>query len=192
MPKALNLAKKKQTVAFSSTDNQLNLTCAAANLNIRNGVITGQDQFALETNALDILAGGTINLNQKTMDVVLQPTLADQDKANEILSFSKFIRISGPFNKLTPKVDTAQSSTALLQAGLNKLTNTETKQTVSDVSICQQVLGTAQTKTQTTSQKQPATAPKQGTKKTSAKPVSNKQKFQEQLVNTLFETLTAQ
>lgn len=196
LPKMLNLAKKKQNVAFSNTDNYIMLSCAAANMNIKNGVITGNNQFALETNTLDILAGGSVDLPQKTMDLVLQPALVDSDKANEILSFSKFIRITGPFDKPVPKVDTEQTSTALLQAGLNKLVPNMPTQTATaaKTSVCQQVLGKeALIELKPAQKKQTSTQPtKKVESAATTQPQSGKKQFQEQLLNTLFETLGAQ
>ena len=189
--KLLNQNKQKQNVAFSNADNHIKINCAAANMTIQQGVIKGTDQFALETNSLDFLAGGTIDLNQKTMDVVLQPTLANNNKANEILEYSKFIRISGPFDKPVPKVDTQQTAESLLQAGLNKLANvTPQNTTAQKASLCKQVLGLDSLTKQKTAPQQPAPTAK-ATQKNAAAPTpqSNKKQFQEQLLNTLFETL---
>lgn len=193
LPKMLNLGKKTQKVAFSNTDNLLMIDCAAANLIIKNGIISGQDQVALETNAFDILAGGSVNLNKKTMDVILQPTLTDFDQTNEVLSFSKFVRLSGPFNTLEPKVDTQKAATSLIQKGLNQLLGkSEQKTSTQKYAMCQKILGKealAQFKSSTVVQKaktEPSfqKAPADNTQQT------KRQKFQEQLLNTLLETLS--
>ena len=192
LPKMLNLGKKTQKVAFSNTDNLLMIDCSAANLTIKNGVISGLDQVALETNAFDILAGGSVNLDKKTMDVILQPTLADLDQANEVLSFSKFVRISGPFNTLEPKVDTKKAATSLIQKGVSQLLGQrEQKTSRQKYAMCQKILGKealAQFKSTTVVQKAKTepSAPKASTDTQQSK----RQKFQEQLLNTLLETLS--
>lgn len=190
LPKALNLTKKKQNVSFSNTDTHIMISCAAANINIKNGVISGKDQFALETNALDVLVGGSVDLPQKTMDIVLQPTLVDNDKVNDVLSLSKFVRITGPFDKLEPKVDTQQTANALIQAGLSKIApNLNTQSTTNNKNtICQQVLGKdALIQTEKPAQKQSKSTTQ---KQTTTQQKSAKKQFKEQLINTLFETLS--
>ena len=192
LPKMLNLGKKTQKVAFSNTDNLLMIDCAAANLSIQNGVVTGQDRLALETNSFDILAGGTVNLNKKTMNVVLQPTLADIDMANEVLSFSKFVRISGPFNSLEPKVDTQKAATNLIQKGVNQLMGmSEQKTSKQKYAMCQKILGKeALTQFKSTTIVQTAKPAPSSQKGTADTKQTKRQKFQEQLLNTLLETLS--
>jgi len=200
LPKALNLIKKKQNVSFSNTDSRVMIHCAAANINIVNGVITGKDQFALETNTLDLIAGGTVNLPQKTMDVLVRPSLSD-GTADDWTSLTKYIRITGPFNKLTPRVDTEQVAGNLIQAGINKLAGAET-QTATPAqkvtgAMCQNVLGSnalikkakAATQTKQTTTKQTTT---KQTQPQTQKPVNQKQTFEKELLNSLFQALTPQ
>ncbi|MBQ3696022.1 MAG: AsmA family protein [Alphaproteobacteria bacterium] len=190
LPKVLNLNKNKQNVSFSNTDSRILITCAAANIIIKNGVIVGKDQVALETNTLDIMAGGSIDLPQKSMDILLKPSLPD-GTADDWLSLSKYIRISGPFDKLTPRVDTDQVATNLLQAGVNKLVGAET-QPVSTTKVsnamCQNVLGN---EALIKKEKTPAAVKQTEQPKPQAqKPVNQKQQFEQQLLDSLFQALT--
>ncbi len=194
LPKVLNLTKKKQNVSFSNTDTRVMIHCAAANINIVDGIITGKDQLALETNILDLSAGGNINLPQKTMDLLVRPSLSD-GTAEDWTSLAKYIRISGPFDKLSPRVDTEQVTNNLIQAGISKLAGLETQTTTSQKTtgaMCQNVLGNnalikkakAPTQTKPAETKQPQAQPQ--------KPVNQKQQFEKELLNSLFQALTPQ
>ena len=197
LPKVLNLNKRKQAVDFSNTDNRVLITCGAADISVRRGVIQGNNQVALETNILNLLAGGRVDLNKQNMDVELHPSLPEGEKANEVLSIGKYIRVSGPFNKLSPKVDMEKVTTNLIQAGVDKLMGTQQKEkstssatTYTKGSLCKTVLGKdaiKQTKEKTTA------VGKSNTGKTqNVAPKDDKKAFQKQLLNSLFQALDTQ
>ncbi|MBQ4472484.1 MAG: AsmA family protein [Alphaproteobacteria bacterium] len=192
LPKALNLTQKKQnSVAFSNTDSNVSINCAAANLKIVNGVLTGNEQIALETSAINMVAGGTVNLVKKTMDVTLWPTLPDYEKTDDLLSLSKLIRISGPFNKLTPSIDTQQATNKLIETGLLKLAGVKNTPTAMLTgTMCKNVLGKdaiqqQQVQQKTVQKKTQTTTPAAQQQKT-----PTKQEFQQQLLDTLFQALS--
>ena len=196
LPKLLNLNKKKQNVSFSNTDSNILINCAAANINVMNGVVTGQDQIALETNAIDVTAGGTIDLKNNTMDVLVQPALSD-GTADEWTSLTKYIRISGPFAKLTPRVDTKKAADTLLQAGVSKLIGAEAQTTTTATTktagaMCQKVLGknTLVQKKEPEQKAQPAAT--KTTQQPQTQPTDQKQQFKQQLLDSLFQALTPQ
>ncbi len=195
LPKVLNLTKKKQNVSFSNTDSRILITCAAANINISKGNIVGKDQLALETNTLNLTAGGNVNLSQKTMNILLHPSLPN-NQADDWLDLSKYIRIQGPFDKLTPRVDTEQVAGNLIQAGVNKLIGGEQQtavvQSVSG-SMCRNVL-----KNETFGQDKKTSAStkaseKQPQKNQNSQPQTpSKKQFEQQLLNSLFQALAPQ
>ena len=196
LPKALNLTKRKQNVSFSNNDTRFMITCAAANIDNKNGVITGKDQLALETNTLDLIAGGSIDLSQKTMNVLIHPSLSD-GTADDWTALSKYIRIAGPFDNLKPTVDTEQVASNLIKSGINKLAGIETQETTTPKvsgAMCQNVLGNnaliqkAKAKAKTTNN-QPKSQPQAQTQQ-SQKKVNQKKQFEKELINSLFQALT--
>lgn len=196
LPKALNLTKKKQNVSFSNNDTRFMITCAAANIDIKNGVITGKDQLALETNMLDLIAGGSIDLPQKTMNILIHPSISD-GTADDWTALSKYIRIAGPFDKLKPTVDTEQVTNSLIKTGINKLAGIETQETTTPKTsggLCQNVLGNnaliQKAKAKTTNE-QPKSQPQARTQQ-SQKKGNQKQQFEKELLNSLFQALTPQ
>ena len=199
LPKMLNLNKKKQNVSFSNTDARMMIICAAANMNIVNGVVTGKEQVALETNSINLSAGGTINLVEKTMDVLVRPSLSD-GTADDWLSLSKYIRITGPFDRLTPRVDTEQVTGNLIQIGMNKLIGSDNQltevKTLATGEMCQNVLGKdALIKTAKVKQQAPTQKKKDNTQPTATqqpKPAQTKQQFEQELFNSLFQALAPQ
>jgi len=191
LAKMLNVNRKKQNVAFSNTDSRIFINCAA-NLQIKDGVITGNDQMALETNTLDITAGGSIHLAQKLVNISLRPSLSNPAQSSDLLSLAEYIRITGTFDKLTPSVDTQKAATNLLQAGLEKLAGTEQVATEPQQKqtgkLCQNVLGKYALMEEKQSTKQPTT--KQAQQKQPTNNAPTKQQFQQQLLNSFLQALT--
>ena len=196
LPKALSLNKKKSNVSFNNTESRVLITCAAANLNLKNGVISGKNQIALETNAISMLSGGSINLPQQTMDITIRPSLQN-NTADDWLSLSKYIRIVGPFNKLTSEVDSEQVAMDLIQAGVNKLMGAEatsSKTVVPLGSMCQTVLGKdaiKQPKAKTPPTPVSSPVP-QAQQPQPEKEQPQNQPFKKQLLDSLFQVLTPQ
>ncbi len=186
LPQLLNLNNKNQNSIYGHTDDRVMIKCAAANINIKNGILTGENQVALETNILNLIAGGTVNLPQRTLDISVRPALLNSSTVDNLLSLTQAIRIAGPFNQLKPSVDTKQAAQNLVQAGLNKLTNnTETS------SFCALVLGDQSLIAAPQSKKTPTVAA-DVTVETPAPRKESKQQFKEQLLNSLFQVLTPQ
>ncbi len=194
LAKTLTTYRKRKNSALNSSDEKITITCAAANLNIKQGVIIGQDQIALETNVLNIVAGGTINLAEQTVNINAYPSLPFEGKLDEVLSLSKLIHITGPFNKLTSQVDATQAAVSLLEKGLNKWTknNSSTNNlSLNRGQLCQNVLGTTTT-SKATDKKE--TQPKKQT--TQAASGSNQKKsaqdqFKQQLADSLLKALSS-
>ena len=190
LPKALNLQQKKQnSLTFSNGDSRVAINCAAANFQIQKGVISGADQLALETNTLNILAGGKVDLIKKTMDVTLWPSLPEHEKTDDWTSLTKMIRISGPFDQLTPRIDMNQATNDLVRVGLSKLAGIKSQNEAKVTgAMCQNVLGKYALQTP---KKQVVTPQKtQQTTKTQTQKTPTKQEFQDQLLNTLFQALS--
>ena len=197
LPKLLNI-KKKQGVTFSNTDNQINIICAAANLNIDHGIIRGNDQIALETNTINMMAGGSVDLSQQTIDVSLQPSLPENDSANDVLSFAKMIRITGPFNQPSLRVDTKQAANDLIQTGLNKLADkvgipqNKASTTSASGGLCQNVLGSEALVKKQTAKTTDATTRTTAKRSAPTNTKQTQQPFQQKLLNSLYEALAPQ
>ena len=198
LPKALNLMHKKSSnVNFSNSESKIQISCAAANLNIKNGILSGEDQLALETNTLNVIAGGTVNLKKQTLDVTIKPSLPEQE-TDQLSDLVRMIRLTGTFDKMTPRVDTQKVATTLLESGLKQLAGKaqDTPQkAASKGQLCQDVLGSyasiqakQATKTSATPKATTATPQSQSTQAQENKT----QQFQQQLLDSLFQVLTPQ
>ena len=193
LAKALTAYRKRKGSSVTSSDEKITITCAAANLTINQGIISGKEQIAMETNALNIVAGGTINLVEQTLNINAYPSLPFEGKLDEVLSISKLIRITGPFNKPTPKVDTVQAAASLIEKGLNKLINTSTTNALSANrgQLCQNILGTA-TSTQTKTVNKTEVTKKQTTTTKPKQKKSANEEFKQQLANSLLQALSSE
>ena len=126
------------------------------------------------------------------MDVSIRPSLPEYEKADELLNLTKIIRISGPFNKLTPKVDTEQAATTLIEAGVKKLAGVQTTPTVrTSGQLCQNVLGTY-AKAPATSQAKKTEQPQKTTSTTQPTQQTPKQQFKQLLLDSLSQALAPQ
>lgn len=180
LPKLLNLTKNNATT-FNATEVRTSIECAAINIKIKNGIIQGDNQLALMTNNINLLAGGTINLNDKTMDITVHPSLSEKSKTNNWLDFTKFIRISGPFTNLTPKVDTQKIAQNLIEKGMEKIIPQQNTQ----LSLCQMVLGKDEL-----IKKEPKPTQQQTKPAAQPQPTQDKtQEFKQQLMDSLFKAL---
>lgn len=162
IPLIATLFKQRQgnNLSFSAADKSIELICGAVKVPVRNGMIALNNQVVLETDILNFVLNGSINLPKKMLDVILVPSLVDaKDKINVALSLVQNIRLAGPFNK--PEVSVVDGQQLLQQglkvadAFLNKEKRGQQTTTVSGA-MCQKVLGRSLKKTAPARKAQPA------------------------------------
>lgn len=75
------------------------LECGAIELNMTNGLSVSENSIALRTQNLAIMGGGTIDLAQENLNLVLYPRARNNGKYQSKTAVSD-VTISGPFNDL--------------------------------------------------------------------------------------------
>lgn len=123
LPATIGMIRNKTNrVSFSSSDQVSELVCGAINLNVKNGVITSDNQIAIETSAVNFAVSGDINLPQERLSLTMVPSMPTAgEKWQDALALTQVVKISGPFTDLKPSVDTKKVTQEIAQAGLSKL-----------------------------------------------------------------------
>ena len=190
LPATLDLLKRGNVLAFSTQDQKTELICGALNVPIKNGVATSQNQIALETNTLNFVVSGKIDLKNETVDLAMVPSVGQtRGLANEVLNVVKSVGLYGSWSEIKTKVDTTEALEGILNMAASKLTGkTSEKQNMSPKALCQKVLGRSLTqKTKGVQKVQPKTEQKSVNTSTKAQP-----NLKEQLIQSLSQALTDQ
>ena len=171
LPATLNVIKGRSNIlSFSTTDQKTDLLCGVVNMPIRKGIAYSNNQIALETDTLNFVVNGQINLKNETIALKMVPSVNQtRGMANQLLETTQAINLVGPWTKITTKVDAGKIVENFAKIAEQKLTGNKTKNTsTSATSLCQKALGrplskAAKTTAQTTQTKKtaPATTQKQ-------------------------------
>lgn len=210
LPAAIGMIKNKTNpMSFSSSDQVSELVCGAINLSVKNGVITSDNQIAIETSAVNFAVSGDINLPQERLSLTMVPSMPTAgEKWQDALALTQVVKISGPFTNLKPSVDAKKVTQEIAKAGISKLADRIAEkegitlpigQNKTDVSagynLCEKALGrplkghtqnravpkaAVQTNTNAAAQNAPAKAEEK---------VDPKDQFKRQLLNSLSEAL---
>lgn len=185
LPSAISKAKQKTGLLdFSTSDQKTDIMCGAINVPIKNGVITSNEKIVLQTDALNFVAKGQVNLKNETVNVTIIPSVNQtRGMANSLLSTVQAIHLKGPWKDIEPSVDAGQAVENIAQIAVQKLTGQKT-QVLGSTDLCQKVLGKKiqpTTTTKTTQKKVQTTQTKQMTTK--------KENLKQQLINTLSQAL---
>lgn len=92
------------------------LRCAVIRLPLADGVAKIDRSIGAETDALGILASGTIDFRNRTLDLALQPS-AERGASAGLSGIAGLIRVRGPFTKPSVGLDTAAAARTLAGAG---------------------------------------------------------------------------
>ena len=191
LPQTLSLVQKqKNGVTYSKPDAKVPLVCGAANLDVKNGVIQSKKQLVLETDVLNFVVDGTVDLNKNTLSVSMVPSVNQlNDKVNAALMATQVVQISGPFTNLTLSVNPVQAVGNLLQAGARAIMgNKAGTAEAQPKALCTSALnGYKLSKSAARQKAQP--------KKTTAVPVTQKKaakkEFKQQLLDSLSKAFQA-
>ena len=200
LPVAMGVFKNRaNAVTFSTSDQISSLTCGAINLTVKNGVITSDNQIAIETSVVNFSVSGEINLPKEELSLTMIPSVVGaKDKVQEALTLTQIVKISGPFSNLKPSLDTKKTAETVVKGGLTVLANKLAEKqggTVSSSSsaqsynLCERVLGRP-----LTGQERAQSAVAQKVSKTETHAQENtkmdaKDMFKQQLLNSLTEAL---
>jgi len=187
LPEMLNLLQKQKAgITYSKPMARIPLICGAANLDVKGGIIRSKKQLAVETDTLNFVVDGDVNLNKQTVAVSMIPSVNQlSNKGNAALMTAQVVQIAGPFNNLTPTVDPGKAVQNLVQAGARALAGD--KQTASRALCTEALKGYKLSKAKTTQkpkQQQPKVTPAAPKKET-------KKQFKQQLMDSLSQALQA-
>ncbi len=188
LPTTLNVLKgKTNSLSFSTQDQKTELICGAVNLPIKNGVLISQNQIALETDTLNFVVNGQVDLKSETVDLFMIPSISQtRGMANELLSASQAVKLVGPWTNITTKTEPIQAVENLMKVFGRKLTGTNQENTnTQPVALCEKVLG----RTISSPKK---VQPKVPLKQTKAKAPAQKPDLKQQLIQSLSQALTDQ
>ncbi len=92
------------------------LRCAVVRLPIANGVARVDRSIAVETGEIGVIASGTIDFRNETIDLALQPRL-QRGASIDVSQIAGLVRVRGPFAHPGVAVDAAQSAQTLARLG---------------------------------------------------------------------------
>lgn len=207
LPVAMGMIKNKTNpMSMSASDQVSKLTCGAINLTIKDGVITSDDQIAIETSAVNFAVSGNINLPKEQLSLTMVPSISGaSNNIQNAMALTQVVKISGPFTGLAVSLDAKKATEMAAKAGLGALAEKlAEKQGVelptkasanSGYNLCEKALGRPlkghtqnraipQTTTATTEQTTAETP-----KKVVEEKLEPKEQFKRQLLNSLSEAL---
>ena len=190
LPTTLNLLKgRTNSLTFSTQDQKTELLCGAVNLPVRNGIIVSQNQIALETNTLNFILNGRIDLKNETLNLTMIPSLSQtRGMANELLSAAQSVTLSGPWSAVETRVNAGAAIENLAQTAIQKLTGQEQNSSANQAKeLCQRVLGRALTKPK----KVTAAISQKSENKNTGIPKKSEADLKNQLIQSLSQVLTA-
>lgn len=204
LPVAMGILKSKSNMlSFSTADQISQLVCGAINLPIRNGVITSQDQIAVETSAINFLVSGSVSLPQEELSLTMVPSVSNvKASVQDAMALTQVVKISGPFSKLSASVDTKKVAQTALTSGLNAFAGKIAEKqgvtlpakvsTNSGYNLCEKVLGrplAGQIAIRQVPEAKKQQKTQEQTTPVESKPVDAKDIFKKQLLDSLTEAL---
>ncbi len=122
----------------------LYLKSAVLNLIIQDGVIYLDKKAAMETNLLNLVLDGTVNLKNEQLNVQLIP-MAPKGKTSELANLmSQFVLIKGPFTKPQIQIDTLNTmktiGAAMITGGVSIPAGQVLRKVSEDTSPCETAL----------------------------------------------------
>ncbi len=132
---------KKALSYQQSYSNALTLKCAAFNVNVVDGLIRLNRKVAVETNLLNMVFDGTINLKNEKLDVQVVP-MAPKGRTTEAANLAaQFVTIGGTLLSPVPRpavIKSAQTiATAIVTGGVSIPATQVIKKVVEDTNPCQ-------------------------------------------------------
>ena len=189
---------KKALPYQQSYSNALSLKCAAFNVRIENGLIRLNRKVAMETNLLNMVFDGTVNLKNEKLDVQLVP-MAPKGKTTEAVNLaSQFVTIGGTLLDPMPRpavVKSAQTiATAIMTGGVSIPATQVVKKVIEDTNPCQTAMNGVKMQTVDEYLGHAPVSVKQEPAPVVQEPVQPKptkaQQFGEQFFNSLSDALT--
>jgi uncharacterized protein involved in outer membrane biogenesis len=98
------------------TEKYSEIQCAVVRLPVRDGIASAERTIAVETARVDMVAAGTINLRNETLDLALRPNVKE-GLGFGAASLAELVRITGTLSNPSVGIDTLGSARAALSVG---------------------------------------------------------------------------
>lgn len=152
LPLAIGALKDKDAgMNFNVTEQNSDLVCGAVNLAIKKGVISSDNQIAVETSVVDFAISGDINLPKEELSLTMVPSISNaKSTVQDALTLTKMVKVTGPLAEPSFSVDTKAAVQTAVKSGLNALVNKvaqkqgvnlSTEQRRETLHLCEKVLG---------------------------------------------------
>lgn len=125
LPVAMGILQNKdKAMNFAVTEQNSELVCGAVNLAIKNGVISSDNQIALETSVVDFSVSGQVDLSREELSLTMVPSLSNvKSSVQDALALTKIVKVSGPLMHPSFSVDAKAAVQTAVKDGLNVLVN---------------------------------------------------------------------
>jgi uncharacterized protein involved in outer membrane biogenesis len=101
---------------LSSSDSRTRLECAVINFPIAKGVATNETGIGIQTDKLNILGGGSIDLKTEKLDIGAKPKPREGIGLN-LAGIADFVRVGGTLSNPMPTTDLKGAATAGVKVG---------------------------------------------------------------------------
>ncbi len=99
------------------------LHCAVVRLPLAGGIARVDRSIGVETGELSVIASGTIDFRDETLDLSLEPRIA-KGVSIDVAGIASLLRVRGPFTHPSVGIDAAQSAQTIARIGLAQATGT--------------------------------------------------------------------
>lgn len=147
---------------FMKEDETTNLECAAVKFTAKDGILSSNNQIAVETSKIKIVGGGVINMNSEELEIGFSPS-AKKGIGVNVSSLVKFVRLGGTLSNPHPEADPvgllksgAAIGAAVSTGGLSLLVEGLFKRAANSGSACNQALKEQQEATKNEALDQPS------------------------------------
>ena len=147
---------------FMKEDETTNLECAAIKFSAKDGILSSNNQIAVETSKIKIVGGGVINMNSEELEIGFSPS-AKKGIGVNVSSLVKFVRLGGTLRNPHPEADPvgllksgAAIGAAVSTGGLSLLVEGLFKRAANSGSACNQALKDQQEATKNEALDQPS------------------------------------
>ena len=131
---------------FRREEKRTDLNCWVVRLPAKGGIVTVDHSIAMETNRLNVVAAGMIDLRNETVHLGFR-TRAKEGIGIGAVNLAELVKVSGPLSNPTVGADTIESAKkalslggALATGGLSLIGQTFLKRTTADPNPCQTAL----------------------------------------------------
>ena len=133
---------------LASHQSETHLRCAVTNFDIRNGTAATHTGIAMQTDQLNVIGGGTIDLKTEAIDIAAKPQ-PRQGVGVNLAGFSDFVHLGGTLSDPKPVADAAgiaktgaKVGLAFATGGLSLLAQGLFDRATADDDVCAIALGT--------------------------------------------------